>query len=376
MNPVPQPSVRLIASPGAWIENEALRQFYALTRFQGVRQAVGFPDLHPGSSVPVGAAVVTAEVFHPELIGGDIGCGMALWKTSLEIREARPDDWADLRFDLEHPWEGDVQRWLQARRLPSTGFDEAMGALGEGNHFAELQAVEEVVDIDAFRALGLDRRKLALLVHSGSRGYGAAILAEHLAVHGPGPVCPGSVQGLAYLREHDQATRWAQANRELIAWRMLETLGATGQRVWDGCHNSIEPRAAGGRTLWVHRKGAVAADAGPVTIPGSRGSLSYVVRPCGDGASHGWSLAHGAGRRWSRSESRLRARERHRAADLLQTPLGGRVVCEQRDLLYEEAPLAYKSIESVIAGLVEAGLVEIVATLRPLLTYKTRAPRR
>ena len=91
---------------------------------------------------------------------------------------------------------------------------------------------------------------------------------------------------------------------------------------------------------------------------------------------HGWSLAHGAGRKWARSDARLRMRERFSVAELAQTGLGGRVVCEERDLLYEEAPAAYKSIEAVVHDLVDAGLVSVVATFRPLLTYKTRKPRR
>ena len=92
----------------------------------------------------------------------------------------------------------------------------------------------------------------------------------------------------------------------------------------------------------------------------------------GDGASHAWSLAHGAGRKWTRSASRQRMRERFRVSELAQTPLGGRVICEARDLLYEEAPAVYKNIETVIQDLVAAGLVSVIATFRPLLTYKTR----
>ena len=83
-----------------------------------------------------------------------------------------------------------------------------------------------------------------------------------------------------------------------------------------------------------------------VVIPGSRGSLSYLVKPMGDGESHAWSLAHGAGRKWARSDARQRMRERFGMHQLVQTPLGGRVICEERDLLYEEAPAAYKNIEA------------------------------
>ena len=127
---------------------------------------------------------------------------------------------------------------------------------------------------------------------------------------------------------------------------------------------------------WIHRKGAVASDRDFVVIPGSRGALSYLVKPIGDGHSHAWSLAHGAGRKWSRSEARLRMRERFDVRQLVQTGLGGRVVCEDRALLYEEAPAAYKNIEAVIQDLVDAGLISVIATFRPLLTYKTRKVRR
>ena len=113
-----------------------------------------------------------------------------------------------------------------------------------------------------------------------------------------------------------------------------------------------------------------------MVIPGSCGTLSYLVKPIGDGINHAWSLAHGAGRKWARSETRLRMRERFRAHELRQTPLGGRVICEERHLLYEEAPAAYKNIEAVIADLVDAGLVSVIATMRPLLTYKMRKPHR
>ena len=84
------------------------------------------------------------------------------------------------------------------------------------------------------------------------------------------------------------------------------------------------------------------------------------------------SLAHGAGRKWSRSEARSRLSGRYRIADLERTRLGGRVICEDRDLIYEEAPQAYKDVHQVVRDLEQAGLIDPVATLRPLVTYKTR----
>ncbi|MGA3143483.1 MAG: RNA ligase RtcB family protein [Verrucomicrobiota bacterium] len=376
MNTLTETQVRLFASSKSWIEGEAMRQLYAVAKLDGVRHAVGFPDLHPGKGTPVGAAFVTEGVIYPHLIGGDIGCGMTLFKTDLVRHDAKLDRWAELYFHLEHPWDEDVGDYLAASDLQSTEFDTALGTIGGGNHFAEIQAVEKVHDTVAFKRTGIGKDQLVILVHSGSRGLGESILRAHVNEYRSSGVAGESFAGEEYLNGHNYAVRWAKANRALIARRFAFKLGAEAECVWDGCHNSITRHEGDGEIVWIHRKGAIAADNEFVVIPGSRGSLSYVVKPTGNGESHAWSLAHGAGRKWARSESRLRMRERFGAHQLVQTPLGGRVICEQRDLLYEEAPAAYKNIEAVIQDLVDAGLASVIATFRPLLTYKTRAVRR
>ena len=96
--------------------------------------------------------------------------------------------------------------------------------------------------------------------------------------------------------------------------------------------------------------------------------------PTGDKEGSGWSVAHGAGRKWARTDARARLERQHSIESLQRTDLGGRVICEDKDLLFEEAPQAYKNIDMVIQDLVDAGLVEVVATLRPLITYKVRIP--
>ncbi len=376
MNTLAEANVRLFASAKSWIEGEAVRQLYDTAKLEGMRQVAGMPDLHPGKGAPVGAAFMTQGRLYPYLIGGDIGCGMGLWKTGLLRRKARLDRWASTHFDLEHPWEGDVPAYLAAAGLQSTAFDGSLGTIGGGNHFAELQAVEEVFDASEFKRLGLGKDQLAVLVHSGSRGLGEAVLRGHVDEHRADGVDADSDAAAQYLRGHDFAVRWAEANRKLIAERFITALGGTSERVWDGCHNCITPQNLAGEKFWLHRKGAVPADAGPVVIPGTRGTLSYLVRPLGDGEANAWSLAHGAGRKWSRSNARSRMRERFHPSELVQTPLGGRVICEERDLLYEEAPAAYKNIEAVIQDLVDAGIASVIATLRPILTYKTRQIRR
>jgi release factor H-coupled RctB family protein len=376
VNTLTHSHIRLYASAKNWIEGEALRQFHATAAMNGVRHAAGMPDLHPGKGGPVGAAFAMAGVIYPHLIGGDIGCGMSLWKTDLLSRKAKLDRWASLAFDLEHPWEGDTREALASAGLASTAFDTSLGTLGGGNHFAELQAIEEIFDAREFKGLGLGKDQLVVLVHSGSRGLGESILRAHVDEHHAAGAEENSSAAAEYLRGHDAAVRWAETSRALVAHRFLAPLGAVGERVWDGCHNSITRQEIAGETFWLHRKGAVAANAGPVVIPGTRGTLSYLVKPMGDGEANLASLAHGAGRKWSRSSTRARMRERYRPAELVQTALKGRVICEDRDLLYEEAPAAYKNIETVVQDLVDAGIASVIATLRPLLTYKTRALRR
>ena len=364
--------VRLFATSRSWLDGEAVRQLYASAGMDGVRLAVGFPDLHVGKGAPVGAAFVTEGLIYPRLIGGDIGCGMALFQTNLTSREANVDEWVDKYFHLEHPWDEAPDKFLAEHELESTAFDTALGTIGGGNHFAELQKVETVFSAREFRLSGIAKDRLLMLVHSGSRGLGESVLRAYEGQHFGDAIEADSFAAQEYLRGHDQGLRWAKANRELIARRFVAKLGAKAKRLWDGCHNSITRCGDG----WLHRRGAVATGKGFVVIPGSRGALSYVVKPKGNGQANVWSLAHGAGRKWLRSEARLRMRERFSVEELVQTRLGSRVICEERDLLYEEAPEAYKNIEGVVADLVAAGLVSVIATLRPLLTYKTRKPRR
>jgi release factor H-coupled RctB family protein len=294
---------------------------------------------------------------------------MALWQSRTPLRKFRLDAAERKLHGLDEGWDGDCAAALAEAGLPPTLMPEALGTIGGGNHFVELLRVEQVLDAERFAAAGLDASRVQLMVHSGSRGLGQAILDAHLA-SGAGPSLIAEAPACtAYLEAHDQAVRWAVLNREVIAARFLERLGMTGERLLDICHNSVTPHRGG----WLHRKGAAPADTGLVVVPGSRGDLSYVVWPRPERAEEALqSLAHGAGRKWSRSEARDKLARRFSVADLERTGLGSRVICEDRALIYEEAPPAYKDIHRVIRDLDEAGLIELVATLRPLLTYKVR----
>ena len=132
------------------------------------------------------------------------------------------------------------------------------------------------------------------------------------------------------------------------------------------------------KSVIVHRKGATPSDKGYVVIPGSRGSYSYLVKPLTENSwIGGYSLAHGAGRKMSRSKALSSVKNQYENANnLLITPLESRVICENKDLLYEEAPEAYKKIEDVVFDLAYFKLVKIVAVLKPLLTYKFKKDER
>jgi release factor H-coupled RctB family protein len=173
------------------------------------------------------------------------------------------------------------------------------------------------------------------------------------------------------LEQNDECLGWAHANRALIARRVLGLLGTEGAEISDHPHNFVERATISGIRGLIHRKGATPADRGITVIPGSRGSLTYVVQPIPTEASLN-SVAHGAGRKWARGECRDRLRDRYSARSLARTELGGLVICEDKDLLFEEAPMAYKNIDNVIMEMKDAGLVRVIATLKPVITYKVR----
>jgi release factor H-coupled RctB family protein len=364
--------VRLLASPTTWIEGTAVDQLKKTAELPGMKLAVGLPDLHPGKGSPIGAAFVAENWIYPTLVGNDIGCGIGLWRTGLNAKKPKREAWADRLRDLDDAWDGDVRAWLSARGVEPSGYESSMGTIGSGNHFAELQAVESIENAGACESLGMTADAVYLCVHSGSRGFGEAILREHFETHGTAGLNAGTPEASHYLSQHNQAKRWAEANREMIAERMLSRLKSEGSRLADVCHNWVEQRDLNGRACWLHRKGAAPSTEGAVVIPGSRGAFSYVVLPKEGVSLSAYSLAHGAGRKWSRSDSRARLEKRYSPQVLTRTDLGSHVICEDKALLYEEAPQAYKNITTVIDDLVSAGLAEVIAVLRPLVTYKVR----
>ena len=357
--PVRSVAVTKFYTSAAWIEGRAEDQLAQVAGWSGVREIAAFPDLHPGKYGPVGCAV-SADRIYPQLVGGDIGCGMSLFQLDLPERRFKPDKSARRMRVLGEAAGVDYNDRLLQAGLPRGLFADALGTIGGGNHFCEVQQV-----VECKAGYGLEVNSLYLLVHSGSRRLGNAVLTA-LPQGAFDGLDPAGEVGQNYLRDHDQAVKWASLNRRIIAERAAVALRCDLQAVADVPHNLLTPHDGG----WLHRKGAAQAGVGLVPLAGSRATPSYLLHPLGAvGALQ--SAAHGAGRRYDRSS--MRGRVRAKRSDLTamqQNAYGGRIICEDRDLLIEEAPHAYKSAKSVVADLVETGVVQNIAMLHPLLTFK------
>src|SRR6185312_1000937 len=233
--------------------------------------------LHPGKYGPVGCAVL-ADRIYPPLVGSDIGCGMGLFGHDIDARKLRLDQLAERLHALDQPWDVDTDGVLADAGLHGTTFDASLGSIGGGNHFCELQAVEEILAPDVAAQVGLDRDHAYVLVHSGSRGLGYSIL-ERVLLNGQTALDPASDEGHAYMDAHGHAVQWARLNRRIIAERAAAAARADLRAVNDLAHNMVERERSAGDVLALHRKGAAASDRGLVPVPGSRGTLSYLVEP-------------------------------------------------------------------------------------------------
>lgn len=351
--------ITLIANEKSWIEGNAIKQLKSLEELEGVIKIVGLPDLHAGK-IPVGAVVETKNGIYPHIIGNDIGCGMSLFQTHIAMRQYKQDKWVKKleKFDtsfikIENPYE-------EESPIPD------LGTIGGGNHFAEFQMLESIFDEGEVQKLGIGKKDILLLIHSGSRSFGQSIFSEFTGMKKW--LSQENPAFSAYLKYHDLALLWAERNRRIAAEFMMQQLGFTKEihLILDCCHNYIEKRQGS----FIHRKGAVSTEQGLLVLPGSRGSLTYLIKPSQNTEVSLYSLSHGAGRKYQRSLCKGRISEKYTKEELKNTSLKSRVICKDKALYYEEAPEVYKNIEQIIECLQEYGLISVVATLKPLITYK------
>ncbi|WP_039016887.1 RNA ligase RtcB family protein [Halocynthiibacter namhaensis] len=351
-------AAHLYYTKNAWIDGRAEDQLREVARLDGVRKIAAFPDLHPGKYGPVGCAVLSDKL-HPQLVGSDIGCGMSLFALDLPARKLKLEKAERRLRALALPYGGGASERLKQEDLPADLFAGALGSIGGGNHFCEVQRIV------AGGSDGFLKDQICLLVHSGSRGLGHALLQGFLA---QGRVCfnPDSTEGKSWLAAHNQAVRWARLNRQIFAERAAEALRCDLHLLSDCPHNLVTQEFG----AWLHRKGAARLQP-LVPLAGSRASAGYVLRPMDHPANALNSCAHGAGRKYDRASMHGRIAAKKSVLDDMRRPTAqSRVICDDKSMLIEEAPLAYKSATHVAQDLADFGIAETVAKVMPLITFK------
>lgn len=377
--------------PADDIESGALEQIGNTARHPEVASTVAvMPDCHVGYGVTIGTVFPTINAVLPNAVGVDIGCGMCAVNTGILLDREQMGktfwrSWAGqvgrdvptgFRWHKSPQDLGELDRPLRAAELQPLVRERAavqLGTLGGGNHFLEAQVDEG--------------GRIWLMVHSGSRNTGLRIANHYneLAIRSSEQRALAAGKDLASLPLDDQpgqdyihdmgwATDFALASREQMLHRMLSALQRQVERIDMALvdtdpdpminihHNFAQLEAHGGDEVMVHRKGATSAYDGQLgIIPGSMGANSYIVRGLGNEASLK-SCSHGAGRTMGRKAARKSISE----ADYV-TSLQGTWTKPSMGYL-DEAPGVYKDIETVIGR--QADLVEIVHTLKPIITVK------
>ncbi|KAJ9465850.1 tRNA-splicing ligase RtcB-like protein [Diplonema papillatum] len=425
-----------------------------------VSPVIGLPDMHCGYGFAIGSvcAVNTEDpnaVVSPGGVGFDINCGVRLIRTNLTTKDLEdkkerlvqslydhipvglgsqgvlPTSFEVLTNALELGMDWSVregQAWVEDRdhceefgrmldvdpsvcstRAKKRGMPQ-MGTLGAGNHFCEVQSVDEIFDEYAAKKMGLEQDQVVVMVHSGSRGFGHQVATDSL-VELERAISRDSVrlndmqlaytkiqspEGQRYLKGMACAANYAWVNRSAITFLVRQAFAKTfGESaddldmhlVYDVCHNiaKFEEHMVDGRPrrLLVHRKGATRAfpphhpdipvdyqNIGqPVLVGGSMGTASYVLTGTEKAMTHTWgSTCHGAGRNMARNSARNTV---DHASVLLDLQSQG-ITCRMASLklINEEAPDAYKNVDDVVETCHLAGISKKTARLRPQCVIK------
>jgi tRNA-splicing ligase RtcB len=417
------------------------------------------PDIHWGYGFCIGGVCATdpaqGGVISPGGVGYDINCGVRLVRTNLSKRDVMPrqaplvnelyeriptgtGQGGRFRFspkqlkqlmaegvgyleqqglavaaDLEHTEArgrlAQAQPESVSPRALERGYDQC-GTLGSGNHFLEVQVVDQVFDVQAAEVMGIAAGMICVMIHSGSRGLGYQVCDDALRALRGAPAKYGielpdrqlvcapveSPEGREYIGAMCAAANFAWCNRQLLMWLARECFETIFGRSWqdlgmdlvyDVAHNiaKFEQHQVGNerKGVWVHRKGATRAfPAGhpetpeayqaigqPVIIPGDMGRASWLLvgQPGSMERSFG-TCCHGAGRVMSRTAAVKHAQGRRIDQELAQAG----VVARARSWkgLAEEQPAAYKNVDLVVEVVHNAGLAKKVARLKPLGVIK------
>ncbi len=440
----------------------ALKQMANVAALPGIVRCLAMPDVHSGYGFCIGNVAAfdmddDEAVISPGGVGFDINCGVRLIRTNLmeedvsgDVREQLAQalfdhipvgvgtegvipitekdiddilekgiDWA---IEKGYAWQEDKEFCEEQGRMMTAnqtrvsekakkrGLNQ-IGTLGGGNHYTEVQVVEEIYDNDAAKCMGIHSNgQVCVMIHTGSRGLGHQVASEALqtmdkAMHRDG-IKPNdrqlsctrikSREGQDYLAAMSAASNYAWVNRSCITYLTRRAFEKVFEKtpeememnlVYDVCHNvaKIESHIVEGeeKNLLVHRKGstrafppnhpmipaAYQAIGQPALIGGTMGTCSYILVGTADGMSETFgSTCHGAGRSLSRNASRKRLDHKQVLKHLKEHNISIRVSTPK--LVTEEAPQSYKDVSEVVDTCHDAGISRKVVKLRPIAVIK------
>ncbi len=441
------------------LEPKAINQVANVATLPGiVGSSLAMPDIHMGYGFAIGGVAafdIESGIISPGGVGYDINCGVRLLRSNLNKEEAAPrirdlvevmyrniptgvgskgklrlsrKDLRDIIIkgarwavnnglgtneDIEHTESGGCIEGADPDLVSQKAFERGklqQGTLGSGNHFAEIQYIDEIYDENAAKTLGLFKNQVTVMIHTGSRGFGHQVCTDSLEVMQKAAkkykielpdrelACApfNSPEASDYMAVMKAAANYAWANRQCIAHSVIESFTSVfntvpekiGMRlVYDVAHNiaKVEDHTVNNKSmkLIVHRKGATRAFppghpelpedykqlGQPVIIPGDMGRASFILLGTERGLKEAFgSTCHGAGRILSRHKAIKKAKGRSIAREMEER--GIIVRATGRGTLAEEMPEAYKDITNVVDVVQNAGLSRKVAKLRPLGVIK------
>jgi len=424
-----------------------------------IKASFAMPDIHYGYGFPIGGVAAFGEddgIISPGGVGFDISCGVRILRSNLsvdDIRDKLEDIMRVLSYSVPKGLGGRGRIKLSERQLTRLlregvrwavkngyGWEEDMpfieeggfmeggntdfisshamkrgleqvGTLGSGNHFLEIQEVDEIYDSKAADYMGLEEGQVTIMIHSGSRGFGHQVCSDYLKVMQQASANYGielkdrqlacaplnSPEGKRYYGAMVCAVNYAMVNRQCLAnWAreaMERTFGKSQEKlglnlIYDVSHNiaKMEEHNVDGKVerVCVHRKGATRAFppghkdipekyrkiGQPVIIPGDMGRYSYILVGTDKAMSESFgSTCHGAGRLMSRTKAKKSVQGGVLKKELLDKK-GIVIMAGSMSGLAEEAPLAYKDVNEVVNIAQNAGISKKVARLRPMGVLK------
>ncbi|MCK4353245.1 RtcB family protein [candidate division WOR-3 bacterium] len=438
------------------VEDTAIQQLTNVACLPGIIEPVlGMPDMHWGYGLPMGAIGAFDKekgVISCGCTGFDINCGIHMLRTNLladEVKSKLNDlistlfhtipcgvgargklrlsnkelskvftngvRWAvengyGIPEDLERIEENGCIKGADPSKISNHAMNRGapqLGTLGAGNHFLEIQAVDEIYEQEIAKVFGINQKgQITIMIHCGSRGLGHQVATDYLKIHSsaarkygirlPDPqlVCAPTTsnEGQDYFSAMKGAANYAFCNRQIIAHWVRESFAQVFKKSWesmemntiyDVCHNicKLEEHTINGkkREVYVHRKGATRAFppghidvpivyrkvGQPVLIAGSMGTASYILIGTDKAMVESFgSSCHGAGRAMSRHAAIKRFRGETVKRELESR--GKTVRSTHPKILAEEAPGAYKDVDAVVESVHKAGISKKVARVIPL----------